>query len=357
MLNIAIVGCGKVTEHHIKITKKLKNIKVVGLCDLNYGKAKSYGDKYNIKAFKDYDSMIKGIKKIDIVAIITPSGMHFNHAIDILKKYKKNLIIEKPFLLKPSEVKKLYNISKKLECKIFPVFQNRYNKAVERVHRAIKNGELGKIRISNIRLRWCRPDRYYKQSKWRGTFSLDGGVLSNQGIHHLDLLRYLTGDIKKIYVLMKTFGSKIEVEDTVVATVEYESGAVGTLEVTTAARPDDFEASLSIVGSKGLAQIGGVAVNELQTFSPKKKDCKIYSEKIPNAYGFGHIQIYKNIIKSFEKKGFKYPISESESYKTTKLLNAFYRADELKKPVNINKIKESKRLGRKNIKLTKLYSK
>ena len=118
----------------------------------------------------------------------------------------------------------------------------------------------------------------------------------------------------------------------------------------------DFEASISIVGSKGLAQIGGSAANKLQIFTPKEEDCKKFSQKIPNNYGFGHIQLYKNIVKTFSKrKKFNFPASERDSFNTTKLLNAFYRADEINKKVNVFSINESKRLGRKNEKISKLY--
>ena len=353
MIKIGIVGCGKITGHHLKCAKKIKGIKIVAVCDLNFSRAKEYVEKYKLRYFRNYNEMLKKMKEINTVAIITPSGMHYEHAIDILNKYKKHLIIEKPTFLKPSHVKKVYQLAKKYKCKIFPVFQIRYNKAVARLKKAIKKGEIGKVRVTNARVRWCRPDRYYKMSKWRGTFSHDGGALSNQGIHHLDLLRYLCGEIKEIFVFMKTQGAKIEVEDTAVGTFSYYNGAVGTLEITTAARPKDFEASISIVGSKGLAQIGGWAVNELQIFTPKKNDCKKFSEKIPNSYGFGHIQLYKDIAKTLIKvKKFKFPISEEDSFNTTKLLNAFYRANELNKKINVNNAEESKKLGRNN----KLYN-
>ena len=355
MINLGIVGCGKIAEHHIKVISKIRGITVSGISDLNFDKALIVGKKYGIPSFQNYNKMLSSIQSINLVAIITPSGMHFTHAMDIIKNFKKNLIIEKPFLLKQSQVKKLYKLAKQKKCKIFPIFQHRYNRAVQRVFKSINSGELGKVLITNVRLRWCRPDRYYRLSKWRGTFSQDGGALSNQGIHLLDLLTYLGGEISNLNVIMKTFGAKIEVEDTLVATLEHKNGGVGTLEVTTAARPDDFEASISIIGSKGLAQIGGKALNELQTFSPKKIDCKKYSENFPDTYGFGHSRIYLDIVRSL-KSNKNFTINEKESFRTTKLLNAFYKADELRKTVNINKISESKRLGKKNKKLYNLYS-
>ena len=99
----------------------------------------------------------------------------------------------------------------------------------------------------NVRLDGVNQ-RYYDLSNWRGTFSHDGGALTNQGIHHVDLIRYLVGEPKEVYCKMKTFGAKIEVEDTAIATMVFKNGAIGTLEITTAARPIDYEASISLIG-------------------------------------------------------------------------------------------------------------
>tara|TARA_B110000116_G_C16794303_1_gene565678 strand:- start:241 stop:1344 length:1104 start_codon:yes stop_codon:yes gene_type:complete len=360
-MNIAIIGCGRVAGHHCNSIKMTSRLKLVAVCDLNLNRARLLGLKYNVEYFDNYIKMLSTLsKKIDIVAIITPSGMHYTHAMDVMKRFKKHIIVEKPTFMKPSEVKLAYNYSKKYNLKIFPVFQNRYNLAVKRVKRAIENNELGKINIVNVRVRWCRPQRYYDLSEWRGTFSHDGGALTNQGIHHVDLLRYLVGEVEEVFCLMNTFGAKIEVEDSAVATVKYKSGTIGTLEVTTSARPDDFEASISLVGDKGLAQIGGVAVNELQIFTPNPPDCIKYSDKysdldeIGKVYGRGHHDIYKFIKLNFYSK-IKYPVNDKDCYKTIKLLHSFYKSNEVKKTIKLLSKFESNYLGRKNNKITKLY--
>ena len=108
--------------------------------------------------------MLNEVKDIDIVAIITPSGMHFEHSLDILQHYRKHIIVEKPTFMKPSQLVEVYSIADKFNLKIFPIFQNRYNSAVQRVKTAIKKNELGEIRIMGVRVRWCRPDRYYKMA-------------------------------------------------------------------------------------------------------------------------------------------------------------------------------------------------
>jgi len=356
-INIALIGCGRIAEHHIIHSNRVKECKVIAVCDKNINKARIYGEKYKIPFFADYNKMLNEIKNINVVAIMTPSGMHYKHTIDIIKKFKKHIIIEKPAYLRPNEVDKAFRFAKKNNVKIFPVFQNRYNKSVKKLKKALIKNELGSIRIVNVRVRWCRPDRYYNLAEWRGTFSQDGGALTNQGIHHVDLIRYLFGEVDSVSATMKTLGSKIEVEDSVVAIFNLKNGAIGSLEITTAARPIDYEASISVLGSKGMSQIGGLAVNELQVFSVKPSDCMKYSQKIPNALGLGHTDFYKEVKKNLLSKTSKnFVVDRNDCYKTIRLLNAFYKSDEIKKKVFVNKVKNSRRLGKKNIKLLKLYS-
>jgi UDP-N-acetyl-2-amino-2-deoxyglucuronate dehydrogenase len=352
-IKVAIIGAGRISEHHLKAIKKNRAFELVAICDLDKEKAHNFGKKYKVPFYTNYNQMLIQ-KKIDIVAIMTPSGSHYEHCKDILLKYKKNLIIEKPTFLKPSQVKEIYIIANKNKNKIFPVFQNRFNKSIQKIKKEINKNKIGKINIVNIRVRWCRTQKYYELSPWRGTFSHDGGVLTNQGIHHIDLLRYLIGEVTEVYSKMETLGVNVEVEDTALALFKFKNNAVGSMEITTSARPRDFEASISILGSKGMVQIGGLAVNEIQIYSPDQKICSKYSEKIPDAYGFGHFELYNQIYLSMIKNR-SFIISGEDCFKTILLLNAFYVSNEKKKNIVIKNNLESKKLGRKNEEISKLY--
>tara|TARA_B100001175_G_scaffold317284_1_gene333622 strand:- start:4619 stop:5704 length:1086 start_codon:yes stop_codon:yes gene_type:complete len=352
--NVAIIGAGRIAEHHLKAIKKIHTFKLCAICDLNKFKASNFSKKYKVPYYLDYNDMLNKEKNIDIVAIMTPSGCHYEHCKDILLKYKKNLIVEKPTFLKPSHVKEIYKLAKKYKVKIFPVFQNRFNKAIQKIKKEITTNKIGKINLVNIRVRWCRPQRYYNLAPWRGTFSHDGGALTNQGIHHIDLLRYLVGEVNEVSSEMLTLGSKIEVEDTGLALFKFHNGAAGSLEITTAARPKDFEASISILGSRGTLQVGGLAVNKIMLYTPNSKICKKFSEKIPDAYGFGHYELYKQIHQSISKNK-KFIISEQDCFKTILLLNAFYVSNEKGKKIIINQNLESKKLGKQNEKIARQY--
>ena len=357
---IAIIGCGRIVGHHLKSIESIDGLGIAAVADIEESKAKAYGEEFKVPYFSDYREMMAQVPDIDIVVIATPSGMHFEHAMEILDTYKKHVIIEKPTFMRLSQLREAEVLAWQNNCQIFPVFQNRYNRAVQRVKRALQDEELGDIRIVNVRLRWCRPQRYYDLSPWRGTFSHDGGAITNQGIHHIDLLRYLGGDVESVNTLMRTLGVDIEVEDTVVSTFTYPNGSIGSLEVTTAARPDDFEASLSIVGSKGLAQIGGVAVNKLELFTPKPEDCAVFSDDFSDlpdrgrVYGRGHIEMYSDISAFFHQRK-PYPVSLKDCMGTLSLLHAFYVADETGEWTKVSDCKESTRLGRPNEEISNLY--
>ena len=353
-IKIGLLGLGRIAGHHTRAIKKNKNFKIIAACDLKKINRDNYLKKNKINIYNHYDEMLRQEKDIDIVAIMSPSGMHFEHAYKILNKYKKNIIIEKPTCLRTSNLKKLYSIAGKHKKKIYPVYQNRNNKCVIELKKLIENKKLGKIKIANLILRWCRPQRYYDLSVWRGTYSHDGGAMTNQGIHYIDLLRYLVGDVKKVFCKMGTFGSKIEVEDSAIANIEFNSGAIGTLEVTTAARPVDYEATISLIGTKGVAKIGGLAANIMEVYSPDPSICKKNSEKIPDAYGFGHYKLYRDVKDDFFNKK-KFPVNSKDCIETVKFLNSFYILDEKNKNVSIKSCKDSKRLGKKNEKISKLY--
>ena len=159
---------------------------------------------------------------------------------------------------------------------------------------------------------------------------------------------------------MATLGSVLEAEDTAVSTFRYKTGAVGSLEITTAARPDDFEASISIIGSKGMAEIGGIAVNILNIFTPKPSDCEKFSDDFSDlndrgrVYGRGHGEIYNCISKDLNHSEI-YPLTQDEIIKTLYLQHAFYVSHESKKSIKISEKMESFNLGKSNDRISNLY--
>jgi len=323
-LNFAILGCGRVSEYHARIIEKNKFTKLFAVCDKKISKAKKLGNKFNVNFFQDYKDLIKEKKKIDVISILTESGNHYKDVVKLAPHFK-NLIIEKPAALKAEHVVIMKNISKRFKTNLFFVQQNRFNKPIQKVFKILKKKKLGKIALCSVKLRWCRDQKYYDSDKWRGTRKLDGGVLSNQAIHHLDIMLWLMGKVKKISSFYKTRLAKIESEDTIVINFEFNNGALGIFEATTCFRPTDKEASICIMGEKGHLEVGGKSLNKFTSFDVKglKEDLNFSSEKIKDLYGNGHKNLYQEIIENIYKKK-KLLISYDSIYYLIKILEKIY---------------------------------
>ena len=162
---------------------------------------------------------------------------------------------------------------------------------------------------------------------------MDGGVISQQTIHHLDALQWICGEVDEVCSSSGKMLNKLEAEDTMTALTKFKSGAMGVIEATTAARPEDFEASLSIVGETGMVEIGGIALNKINTWKfvhSTAEDEKIpsdYSNEVPSGYGLSHGPLLKEIIGRLKKK-YTPPISGTDCLPTISLVHALYASDE-----------------------------
>jgi UDP-N-acetyl-2-amino-2-deoxyglucuronate dehydrogenase len=354
-INFALIGCGRIATRHVEAIAASPDANLVAVCDLNDERGAQLGELGKVPHFSSYHAMMEQHPEIDVITILTPSGSHFEQGVDIITRYKKHLLIEKPFVLTLEQARQLKAYADKNEVTIFPIYQNRFNKAVQKVKASIAyNGELGKLRVGTVRVRWCRPQRYYDLSAWRGTWAMDGGAFTNQGIHYIDLLRYLCGEVKRVHARMATLGAKVEVEDTGVAILEFVNGGLGVIEIMTSARPDDFEASISCVCESGLAVISGIATNSLQTYSPDSNQTTLHSEEFPTVYGFGHNTVIQGVVASLSS-GKKPAIEFDDGLQTLKLLHALYRSDEVGGWVDVEEAGDSHRLGVADESLYRLY--
>lgn len=352
-INIAFVGCGKVANHYKSLInkKEIKNINISGAFDLKEESAKLFSKNFCNNHYSDLVEMINKAK-IDLAIICTPSGLHFEQAKILIEK-KINILVEKPLTLTPNQSVLLNQLAKDNGVLLNVAFQNRLNPSIQILKKTFSNGRFGKIVTATVRLRWCRKQEYYND-EWHGKWSNDGGVINQQAIHHIDAFNWIVGPVQKVCSISANQLNKLEAEDTLVSVLKLENGGLGTIEATTAARPDDFEASISIVGEKGMAEIGGVALNEVKKWKfvdaveEDKYVFKKYSQDVPNGMGYGHLTLLKKVLDTIENGENKPTISAEESIKTTKLIHAIYKSDEEKKWINLTENPVSSRLGNKN---------
>jgi predicted dehydrogenase len=354
LVRFAILGCGRIAKNHAQPLTEVAGAQLAAVCDLVAERAHAYAEQYHVPAYESYHDMLLK-EQIDVVSILTPSGMHPAHAMDIMRRYGVHVVVEKPMALALGDLDAMKAAAAKSGVRIFPVYQNRYNKAVQCVRRALETGALGKPVLGAVRLRWNRGAAYYARDPWRGTWAMDGGALTNQGIHYIDLLQYLLGDVESVVASIATRLVDIEVEDTAVATVKFTSGALGVIEVTTAARPRDFEASISILTENGTAVLGGIASNRLDIYTLDPAAQEASSEEFPDAYGFGHWPFFEDVVADVQ--GVRpHPISIDEGARAIRLLNTLYRSAEDGREVRLDEGAASRVLGRPDPELRALYT-
>lgn len=298
-IKIAIVGCGRISEKHfnsIKVNKE--NIELVSICDTNEKVLIEHKNKHKVNAYCDLEQMLKE-ENLDLVSICTPSGIHANQT-ELCAQYGVNVMTEKPMATRWKDGVRMVRACDKANVRLFVVKQNRQNDTLQLLKRAVSERRFGKINMVNINVFWTRPQEYYDQAHWRGTWEYDGGAFMNQASHYVDLLDWLIGPIDKVQAMMST-SRDIEVEDTGVLSIKWRNGTLGSMNVTMLTYPKNLEGSITILGEKGSVRVGGVAVNDIQLW--EFEDSKDYDSMVKNSnyqtssvYGFGHPLYYANVI-------------------------------------------------------------
>lgn len=298
-VRIALVGCGRISQNHFDAIANIDGLVLTAVCDVVEERARAAGEQNNVPWFTSHQELLAQAT-CDAVAVCTPSGLHPLHGIAAARA-GKHVICEKPMAITLSSADELVQACDEAGVHLFVVKQNRLNPPVQLLKRAIDKGRFGRIYLANTTVRWTRPQEYYDQAPWRGTWEFDGGALLNQASHYVDLLQWLVGPVESVSAKTATLARRIEAEDTGVAVLKFRSGALGIIEVTMLTYPRNLEGSITILGEKGSVKIGGTAVNRVEhwTFSEYDDDDKrvdAASTNPPNVYGFGHQGYYRNVL-------------------------------------------------------------
>ena len=325
-IRLAIVGCGRISKNHFgAIEKHSNNLQLVAICDNNPEVLSEHSEAYGVKGYMSVEELFK-TEQIDLVVLCTPSGIHARQTV-LAAQYGINVMSEKPMATKWQDGVKMVQACDAANVHLFVVKQNRHNTTLQLLKRAINEKRFGKIHMVHLNVFWTRPQSYYDQGKWRGTWEFDGGALMNQASHYVDLLDWLIGPVEKVQAMMSTTRD-IEVEDTGVLNIKWRNGALGSMSVTMLTYPQNLEGSITILGECGTVRVGGVAVNDIQIWEFDK--AKEYDQQIRAAnyettsiYGFGHPLYYKNVIDTLS--GISEPETDGrEGLKSLELLIATY---------------------------------
>ncbi len=343
-MKYALIGCGRISPNHVMAAKN-NELEIVALCDIERANAEDKVLKFDldpnkVNIYEDYHELLTR-EKPELVAIATESGKHASIALDCIEA-GCNVIIEKPIALSISDADLIIQAGKEKGVLVCANHQNRFNKSIQEIRKAIEKNRFGKLLYGTAHIRWARNHEYYDRASWRGTWEQDGGALMNQCIHNIDLLRWMMGDeIDTVYGMTdRLIHPYIEAEDLGLAVVKFKNGSYGTIEGTTNVYPKNLEETLYIFGEKGTVKAGGEAVNIIEEwkfsdyFGDEDKVKKECSENPPNVYGFGHTKLYRNVIGAIEGKE-QLLVDGEAGKRALELVLAIYQSAAEGKPVQL----------------------
>lgn len=335
MAGWAIVGCGMIAKFHARAIAELRGSKLIACHSRSMDKAAEFGASFGCQPYDNLAKMLAN-PSIDIVTICTPSGAHLEPGV-LAAKAGKHVLVEKPLEVTVARCNKLIDACDQAGVQLGTIFPSRFHQSAKLLKSAAEAGRFGSIAMASAYVKWFRTQAYYDSGIWRGTWKLDGGgALMNQAIHSVDLLLWLMGPVKSVAAMTALRAhERIEVEDAATAILEFESGALGAIEATTAAFPGSLK-RIEIAGSLGSATLEEEAITKWSFSKSLRQDAKILEQMKSNNTGGGaadpaaighkaHRDLFSDFLNSISK-GEPSSIDGNQGLASVELINAIYRS-------------------------------
>lgn len=326
-IRFAVVGCGRIAERHFEaIDHHGDRAELVAVCDTDPQALARAVERTGARGFATLGQLLAGAE-VDCVVLATPSGLHASQTAEAAAA-GRHVVTEKPMATHWKDGLAMVESCDQAGVQLFVVKQNRLNPTIQLLKRAIDRGRFGRIYLVNVNVLWNRPQSYYDSAAWRGTWEFDGGAFMNQASHYIDLLDWLVGPVQSVSAFTATLARDIQVEDTGVANVRWRSGTLGSVSVTMLTYPKNYEGSITVVGERGTAKVGGIAVNQIEHWefaTPHEDDAQVEqaSYQTTSVYGHGHVGYYDNVIAAL--RGEAAPATDGrEGLRSLELLIAIY---------------------------------
>lgn len=340
MIHIGIIGGGNISGTHARAAREIADVEVAAFYGFNQEKLTQLSEQYDAAVYTEFDAFLEH-RPMDLVAIGSPSGLHAKQGIAAARQ-GLHVLVEKPIDIRLQSADALIAECERAGVKLGVFFQDRTAADLGRLKKLIDGGSLGRPILVSARVKWFRPPDYYSGSRWRGTFALDGGgALINQGVHTVDLLVWLMGDVGRVQAKAITGLHQIEAEDTVVATLEFKSGAIGTLEAATSAYPG-YPRRIELTGSEGTVIVEGdhitaadlrVPVDDLPL--PTADDSQVRANSPVVSDVSGHRRILEDFIEAIQEK--RRPLCDGhEGRRSLALVTAIYESSRLGQAVDLS---------------------
>ncbi|MBF0610979.1 MAG: Gfo/Idh/MocA family oxidoreductase [Magnetococcales bacterium] len=347
-LRIGFIGASNIAVKHAIALSRIPGVQLVAVCDINDERRKAFVERFPVADYADARQMLEK-ESLQVVTVMTPSGNHADMTC-LVAGYGCHVIVEKPMALKLEDADRQIESCRQHGVRLFTVMQNRFSQPVLALRRALEENRFGKLVMATARVRWHRSQEYYDEAKWRGTWNRDGGVFSNQACHHIDMLRWLMGDVESVVAEKASRLANIEAEDTGAAIFRFANGGLGVLEATTAWRPKDMEGTIALAGEGGSVEIGGFIMDKLRHWSfavEREEDQTIWQThgESPKIIAWTHERYLRDVFDAL-RQGRPAMVEGEEGRKTVELLNAIYEASETGSEVRLRFRPKHSKLGR-----------
>jgi predicted dehydrogenase len=344
-LGVALVGAGNIAAAHIDAVRANRDARLVGIVAIQGDAARRLADTHGIRHYPDVDALAAD-RDVDLVAICTPSGAHLEPAVQLMRA-GKHVIVEKPLEVTSSRARRMVATAEAAGVMLAPIFNSRFGDANSFVKQAVAAGRLGKMIQGDAYVKWWRSQAYYDSAAWRGTWQLDGGgALMNQAIHHLDLLLWIMGPVREVFAYAATLAHPgLAVEDTLVALLRYESGALGHISAATSLWPGRAKL-LQLHGEQGAAVIEDDVLTEWHSRHDDEAERAAVLARYggqatggaaePTAISFeNHRRQYRDVIAAL-RDGRPPAIGGQDAIRAIAVIEAIYRSARERRPVYLD---------------------
>ena len=338
-VRFAVVGNGNIGGRHIAFLLEIEGARIHCVCDTKEERAKKGAEIAGCKYYTDLADVLND-EEVDVVDICTPSGLHAEMSIKAMEA-GKHAISEKPMALSLFDSERVIEVERRTGRKYFLVKQNRYNPPVLALKDMLSNGRLGDVFMISSDVFWNRRRSYYEDEDWRGTLLLDGGALFTQSSHFVDLIIWIGGIPKRVEATMANIEHPyIETEDLGTLKIEFENGAIGIMNYTTATFGQNLEGSITVLGTKGSVKVGGKYLNELTEWNVEGQVRPVLPPgRPPNTYKGGyqgsmsnHDKVLRNVVDVLTNDG-EIAVSSMDGRLTVEVMQAAHVSALERRPV------------------------
>lgn len=317
----------------------VEGARLVAVCDRDLDRLQPFRGE-EVTAYTDVEQMLTH-PGLDVVNICTPSGTHKDLTIQAATA-GKHVVVEKPMALTLEDADRMIEVCRENQVQLCVVHPNRFRPAMRRLKERVESGAFGTFSHVNATLRWNRNQAYYDQALWRGTRQMDGGVLMNQGIHNLDLLLWLMGEVEEVASYQATRLRRIETEDTSVSILKFRNGALGVIEAAVTIYPNNLEESLSLFGEKGTAVVGGRTAHAIRTWkfadlSEESAD-QVIQQVEEDPWGVPGHQCLIERMTAVIRSGGQPPVTGDDGRRALQLVLACQQAATSRRPVRLEEM-------------------